>query len=101
MSFKYLQGWYLNHFPGQPLPKLDNYFSKEIFPNIQSKPPLMQFEVISPCPIACYLGEETDTCLTTTSFQVAVESNKVSPECPLLQTKQPQFPQLLLIRLVL
>ena len=34
-------------------------------------------------------------------FQVVVETDKVSPQPPLLQTKQPQFPQLLLIGLVL
>ena len=37
----------------------------------------------------------------STSFQVVVESKKVPPQPPLLQTKQPQFPQLLLIRLAL
>ena len=39
--------------------------------------------------------------LTTTSFQGAVESDKVSPQPPLLQTEQPQLPQPLLSRLVL
>ena len=57
----------------------DHSLSKEIFPSIQSKPPLMQLEAIASRPIASYLGEETNTCLTTTSFQVAVESNKVPP----------------------
>jgi len=71
------------------------------FPNIQPKPPLLQLEATASCPITCYLGEETNTCLTTTSFQVVVESNKVSPQPPLLQTKQPQVPQPLLTRLVL
>jgi len=61
----------------------------------------MQLDAIASHPIASYLGEETKTCLTTTSFQVVVESNKVPPQPPLLQTKQPQFPQLLLVRLVL
>ncbi|KAK4814531.1 hypothetical protein QYF61_022020 [Mycteria americana] len=78
-------GWQLNHFPGQPVPMLGNPFSEVKFPNIQSKPPLAQPEAISSCPITCYLGEETDPHLSTTSFQA----------------KQPQFPQLLLIRLVL
>jgi len=64
----------------------DHSFNKEIFPNIQSKPPLTQLEAISSHPIASYLGEETNTCLTT--FQVVVESNKVSHQLPLLQTKQ-------------
>ena len=49
----------------------------------------------------CYLGEEGNPHLTTTPFQVVVESNKVSPESPLLHTEQSQFPQPLPIRLVL
>ncbi|KAK4824611.1 hypothetical protein QYF61_016880, partial [Mycteria americana] len=88
-------------FENDPVPGLDNTFSKEIFPNTQSKPPLAQLEAISSHPITCYLGEETDPHLSTTSFQVVGESNKVSPQPPLLQAKQPQFPQPLLIRLVL
>ncbi|KAK4828781.1 hypothetical protein QYF61_000806 [Mycteria americana] len=80
-----LRGRRLNHFPGQPVPMLDNPFSEVKFPNIQSKPPLAQLEAISSCPITCYLGEETDPHLSTTSFQA----------------KQSQFPQPLLIRLVL
>jgi len=99
--FEHLQGWGLHHFPGQPVPMPDHSCSKEIFPNIQSKPPLAQLEAISSRPITRYLGEETNTCLTTTSFQVAVDSSKVFPQPPLLQTKQPQFPQLLLPGLVL
>ncbi|KAK4820403.1 hypothetical protein QYF61_026239, partial [Mycteria americana] len=78
-------GWQLNHFPGQPVPMLDNPFSEEKFPNIQSKPPLAQLEAISSCPTTCYLGEETDPHLSTTSFQA----------------KQSQLPQPLLIRLLL
>ncbi|KAK4822676.1 hypothetical protein QYF61_019043 [Mycteria americana] len=78
-------GWRLNHFPGQPVPMLDNPFSEEKFPNIQSKPPLAQLEAISSRPITCYLGEETDPHLSTTSFQA----------------KPPQLPQPLLIRLLL
>ncbi|KAK4821667.1 hypothetical protein QYF61_027135 [Mycteria americana] len=92
-SFKYFQGWRLNHFPGQPVPMLDNPFSEVKFPNIQSKPPLVQLEAISSRPSTCYLGEETDPHLATTSFQVVVESNKVSPQPPFLQAKQPQLPQ--------
>ncbi|KAK4829714.1 hypothetical protein QYF61_006089 [Mycteria americana] len=69
-SFKYLQGWRLNHFPGQPVPMLDNPFSEEKFPNIQSKPPLAQLEAISSCPITCYLGEETDPHLSNNLLSV-------------------------------
>ncbi|KAK4827917.1 hypothetical protein QYF61_022365, partial [Mycteria americana] len=87
--------------PLVPVPMLDHPFSKEVFPNIPPKPLLMQPKAISSHPIASYLGEETDMHLTTTSFQVVVESDEVSPQPPFLQTKQPQFPQPLLIRLVL
>ncbi|KAK4817239.1 hypothetical protein QYF61_005261 [Mycteria americana] len=100
-SFKYLQGWQLNHFPGQPVPVLDNPLGEVKFPNIQSKPPLAQLEAISSCPITCYLGEETDPHLSTTSFQAVVESDKVSPQPPFLQAEQPQLPQPLPISLVL
>jgi len=79
----------------------DHSFSKEIFPDTQSKPPLKQHEAIVSHPIVSYLGEETNTHLSTASFQVVVESDKVSLQPPLLQTKQPQLPQLLLLRLVL
>ncbi|KAK4829747.1 hypothetical protein QYF61_006456 [Mycteria americana] len=79
------QGWRLNRFPGQSVPMLDNPLGEEKFPNIQSKPPLAQLEAISSCPITCYLGEETDPHLSTTSFQA----------------KQSQLPQPLLIRLLL
>jgi len=61
---------------------LHNSFSKEIFPNIKSKPPLTQPEAVSSHPITSHLGEETNTHLTTTSFQVVVESDKVSPPPP-------------------
>ncbi|KAK4828510.1 hypothetical protein QYF61_026781 [Mycteria americana] len=60
LSIGFFIGWRLNHFPGQPVPMLDNPFSEEKFPNIQSKPPLAQLEAISFRPITCYLGEETD-----------------------------------------
>ncbi|KAK4806937.1 hypothetical protein QYF61_027304 [Mycteria americana] len=74
-----VSGWRLNHFPGQPVPMLDNPFGEVKFPNIQSKPPLAQFEAISSRPISCYLGEETDPHLSTASFQL---------RCPSLDTLQ-------------
>jgi len=49
----------------------------------------------------CYLEEEANPHHTTMSFQVVTESNKVSPEPPLLLTEQSQFCQQLSIRLVL
>ena len=61
----------------------------------------MQLEDTLSHPIASYMGEEADPHLTTTSFQVAVESNKITPELPLLQTEQSQLLHLLLAGLVL
>ena len=54
----------------------DNSFHEEMFPNIQSEPPLVQLEAISSHTITCYLGEETNTLHATTSLQVVVESDK-------------------------
>ena len=48
---------------------LENPFSEEIFPNFQGNTPLGQLEAISSHPITCYLGEETNICLATTSSQ--------------------------------
>ncbi|KAK4810095.1 LOW QUALITY PROTEIN: hypothetical protein QYF61_008071 [Mycteria americana] len=97
-SFKYLQGWRLNHFPGQPVPMLGYPFSEVKFPNIQSKPLLAQLEAISSRPITCYLGEETNPTSLQPPFR---QFDKVSPQPPFLQAEQPQLPQPLLIRLVL
>jgi len=98
--FEPLQGWGLHHCLGQPGPRLNDSLSEDIFPNIQSKPPLVQLESIASHPTHSYLGEETNTCLTMTSCQVVVESNKVPPQPPLLQAEQPQLPQPLLTGLV-
>ena len=99
--FEHLQGWGLNHPPGNLFQCLTTLSVKVFFlmsslnlPWRNSRPlPLILF--------TSYLGEETNTCLATPSFQAVVESDKVSPQPPLPQTKQPQFPQMLLIRLVL
>jgi len=53
-------------------------FSKKNFPNIQFKPPLTHPEAIASRPIASYSGEEINTHLSVTSFQVVVENNKAT-----------------------
>lgn len=52
------------------------FLSLSSFHKIQPKCPLAEHEVISYCPIACYLGEENDLHPTMTSFQVPIEDNK-------------------------
>lgn len=60
---------------GQPVPKPDHTFSKENFPNIQSKPLLVQPGAISHCPVSCYLEEADPHLDTTTSFGVVLKSS--------------------------
>ncbi|KFV76056.1 Calcyphosin-2, partial [Dryobates pubescens] len=81
----------LNHTTKHPI---------ELFSNIQPESPLVQPETVSSCSGTACLGEETNIRLSTTSLQVVVESNKVTPESPLLQAKQPQLPQPLLVGLM-
>lgn len=51
----------------------DNSFSEDIFPHVQSKPALVQLEVVSSHPTTGYQGKETDTHLAQISFQGVVE----------------------------
>jgi len=74
----------------------NNLFCKEVFPDIQPKPLLAQLEAISPRPVTWHQWEETKPALALSTFQILEESNKVSPQPPLPQTKQPQFLQSLL-----
>ena len=74
----------LGSFSTSTKPVYFSIFSSVYYSNLlsfrSSTPPLMQLETISLCPIAFYLGEETDTHLATTSIQVVVECDKVFPE---------------------
>jgi len=54
-------------------------FSEVILPNIQTDPPLTQLEAIPSSPVISYLKEVANLHLTTASFQVVVENDKVSP----------------------
>lgn len=64
-----------------------------MFPNIQTELPLIQLEAIPSHPI--YQGEEAKSHLDTASFQVVAESDEVSLEPPLLQSKHLLMPMLL------
>ena len=79
--------------PMQSIPASDHSFTEQVFLNIQPEPPLAQLKAISSSPITSYVAAEASHHLTTVSLQVAVESNKVSLELPLLQTEPSQFPQ--------
>ena len=68
---------------------------EEVHANIKSRPPLAQLEIILFCLISYHLRKESDL-LAATSFPVVVESDKMSPQPHIFQTKKLQFPQLLL-----
>ena len=101
MFLEHLQGQWLHHLPGQPISVPDHPFREAVFPNVQPQPSLAQLEVIPSSPITSHMREEADPHLTATFFQVEVEISKVSHEPSLLQTKQSQLTQPLLIRPVL
>ena len=49
MVLKHLQGQWLHHLPGQPVP-LPHCSFREVFPNIRLEPSLVQLEAITSCP---------------------------------------------------
>jgi len=55
--FEPLQGWGLHHCPGQPGPRPDRSFRKDIFHNIQPEPPLTQLEAIASWPFLLWQEE--------------------------------------------
>ena len=59
---------------------------EELFPNVQPESPLAQLEAIPSSPITITQEKKLTPHLTTTSLQIVVESNSVSPEPPLFQT---------------
>ena len=75
MILELVQGWWLHHLPGQPVPAPGHAFREEIFANDQPEPPLAQLEAIPSCPIASYVGEEANPHF----FQAAVKSLYESP----------------------
>ena len=66
----------------------DHPFREVVFPSVQPEPSLAQLEAIPSSPITSHMREEANPQLTTTSLQVVIESNKVSPELPLLQAEK-------------
>ena len=87
--------------PGSLVAMFGNPFGEEVFSNTQYKPLLAQLKAVSSLPITCYLAEETNIILVTTSLQAIVESDVVPPDTPFLHFQHHPFPQLLLTGLVL
>ena len=101
MFLEHLQGQWNTTSLGNPLQGLTTFWEKKFFLTPNLNLPLVQLEASTSSPIASYAGEGANTHLTTTPFWAVEESNKVTTEPPLLQTKQLPFLQPLLVRLVL
>ena len=84
--------------PWAAVPLPHRSLGERIAPSSQPEPPLAQHQAIPSRPMAVP-WEQRPTPPHTASFQVAAESQEVSPEPPLLQTEQPRFPQPLHITL--
>ena len=58
-------------------------FWRRNFHNVQPESLVAQPEAIPFCPIASYIEREVNPHLAAASFQIIVESDKISPEPPL------------------
>ena len=98
--FKRLQGWWLGHLPGRPVPISDHFYSKFLLVSDLNLP----WCNLRPLPLVPLLvtweKRQTPTCLQP-SFRQLYRAVRSPPQPPLLQTKQPQLPQSLLMRRVL
>lgn len=83
------------HFPRQTLPMLDHALCEEILPKSPIETSPGATGAIPLHLISCHLRKEANTLLAASSFQVVVESSKVSPQPAVLQTSQPQVPLVL------
>lgn len=97
-SLKSFQGSQFHHLPGQLVSMLGHPLCEEILLDILYVP-WHNLRVFS-CVLSHHPKKKTNTLLSAASFLVAVEINEVSPQLTLLQTKQPQILQLLLIFLM-
>lgn len=63
--------------PGEPVPVLKHPLSEETFPNIQSKPPLMQPHAVPSSPYQLVIP-------STPPHDETVDHDEVAPQSPLL-----------------
>ena len=62
---------------------------------------MFQLDPITPCPIIVCHREEPGSILVALTLYIFININKVTPQSPLLQTKETQLPQPFFIREVL
>ena len=80
MPLKQWQAWGIDHLSRKHVPVLDHRLGKEVLPNVQSEPPLVQLWAIPTLPVTGYQGEELSTSLSTSPPQEAAESNEITSQ---------------------
>lgn len=69
MPLEHWQAQDINHLIRKPVPVSDNHHSKDTFPNVPSKPPLVLLCAISFYPITSYQGEELSASFSASPAQ--------------------------------
>ena len=88
MRLKHWQTCGINQRSRKPVPVFDHPLSKEMLPNVQSKPPLVQLWTIPTRPIAGYQREGIGISLSTSPPHKPIESSEAAPQPHMLQTRQ-------------
>lgn len=97
-GFVSLQRKRLHNLFVQPAPVLCHPQCKEVFPHIQMALPVFQFVPIAPYPVAGHQWKESGPILLTPTIDIFVRIDKIPSQSFLLQGKQTQLSQPVLIR---
>jgi len=85
---EHLQRRSIHSLPGQPVPATHHSLCKELPPDIQSKPSLLELKIIPPCPITIYPCKKLFSLLFIIPFKILEGCNEVSSQPSLLQAEQ-------------
>ncbi|TRZ22785.1 hypothetical protein HGM15179_004301 [Zosterops borbonicus] len=80
-------------FPGEPVPVPNHPLGEKPFPDIESKPPLTQFQAIPLGPVTGYQGKEINVFPFSSPHEEVADCNEVSPQSSLLQAEQTKSSQ--------
>jgi len=96
-GLEYLQRRRLHSLPGQPVPVLHRPQREEVLPHVQLELPVLQFVPVAPCPVTGHHCKESGPVLLTHTLQIFISISRVPSQPSLLQAKQAQLPQPLLV----
>lgn len=73
---KHLQGWWLHHLSGEPIPRSNDPFCGGTSPDVQPKPPLVHLKGMFACPVLC--SAELDTGKAAVQTQGSLRAPKAT-----------------------